>query len=60
MTEDELNAQTPHPNEDPGWWLERREEIATGQVLLSGMNWPGRGMPGHRPGDTGARSGGYG
>jgi hypothetical protein len=55
MTEDELDAQTPHPDEDPRWWLDRRGEIARGQVLLSGMNWPRSGMPNHGTGDTGAR-----
>ena len=58
--EDELNEQLPNPDEDPGWWFDRREEIARGQVLLSGITWPGRDMPRHGSRDSSARRGDFG
>ena len=60
ITEDKLNAQLPDPDEDPVWWVDRRGEIAGGQVLLSGMTWRETGMPPPGPVNTGANRRGYG
>jgi hypothetical protein len=50
-------AQAADLNEDPGWWFDRREEIARGHVLLSRVHWPGSDPPRQLPGDAGFERG---